>query len=88
MRGASDLAVGSDHRVCDAVDQQLWRGFRRAVLPALDEEVATQVGVGHGLWQTAVALQLDGLEGHQRFQVDFVDGRVRLVEDEAEPGRG
>lgn len=85
--GACDVSVRAQHRVCDAVNEQLWAGGGRGVLLALHEEVATQVGVRHGLRHAAMALQTDGLEGHQGLQVNFVDGRVRLVEDEAEPGR-
>lgn len=88
MRGAVTWPLGRPPRLWRAVDQQLRGCFRRAVLPALDEEVATQVGVGYGLRQAAVALQLDGLEGHQRFQVALWMAGSRLVEDEAEPGEG
>lgn len=34
-----------------------------------------------------MVLQADSLEGQQSLQVNFVDSRVRLVEDEAKPGR-
>lgn len=83
--GAAHVPVGAKHRVRDAVEQQLGGGGRGAVLSALDEEVAAQVGVGHGLGHAAVAPQADGLERHQRFQIDLVHGGVRLVEEEAEP---
>jgi hypothetical protein len=35
-----------------------------------------------------MVLQADGLEKNQCLQVHFVDCRVRLVEDEAKPGKG
>lgn len=85
--GARDVSVRAQHRVCDAVNEQLWAGGGRGVLSALHEEVAAQVGVCHGLRRAAMVLQADGLEGHQSLQVNFVDGRVRFVEDEAKPGR-
>lgn len=43
------------------------------------------MGVGHGLWDAAVVLEVDGLDVGHSFQVNFVNGRSRFVKEEAEP---
>lgn len=85
MGRARHAAVGADHGVGDAVDDELQRGGPRAAPPALHEVVTTQVSVGHGLRHAAVGLEVDGLDVRHSLQVDLVDRALGMVENEAKP---
>lgn len=61
VRGAGDVPVVSIHGVCHTVYDELGLGGARGIRPAVDEVVASQVGVSQGLGNAVVLEQADVL---------------------------